>query len=41
MTYVQKQYKNFHGSDDGFNDLVAAAKASPMPPAGFHHQERQ
>jgi hypothetical protein len=25
MTYVQKQYKNFHGSDDGFNDLVAAA----------------
>jgi hypothetical protein len=35
MTYVQKQYKNFHGSDDGFNDLVAAAKANPTPPAGF------
>jgi len=35
MTYVQKQYKNFHGSDEGFNDLVAAAKANPMPPAGF------
>jgi tetratricopeptide (TPR) repeat protein len=35
MTYVQKQYKNFHGSDEGFNDLVAAAKASPTPPAGF------
>ncbi len=35
MTYVQKQYKNFHGSDEGFNDLVAAAKANPNPPAGF------
>jgi tetratricopeptide (TPR) repeat protein len=35
MTYVQKQYKNFHGSDEGFNDLVAAAKANPAPPAGF------
>lgn len=35
MTYVQKQYKNFHGSDDGFNDLVAAAKTNPNPPAGF------
>jgi tetratricopeptide (TPR) repeat protein len=35
LTYVQKQYKNFHGSDDGFNDLVAAAKSNPTPPAGF------
>ncbi len=35
LTYVQKQYKNFHGNDDGFNDLVAAAKANPNPPAGF------
>ena len=35
LTYVQKQYKNFHGSDEGFNDLIAAAKANPMPPAGF------
>jgi tetratricopeptide (TPR) repeat protein len=35
LTYVQKQYKNFHGSDEGFNDLVAAAKANPTPPAGF------
>ncbi len=41
LTYVQKQYKNFHGSDEGFNDLVAAAKANPTPPAGFHHQECQ
>ena len=36
LDYVQKQYKNFHGSDEGFNDnLVAVAKANPMPPAGF------
>lgn len=35
MDYVQKQYKNFHGSDQGFNDLVAAAKSSPTMPAGF------
>lgn len=35
MTYVQKQYKNFHGSDDGFNDLLTAVKANPTPPAGF------
>ncbi|MGP0070465.1 MAG: tetratricopeptide repeat protein [Bryobacteraceae bacterium] len=35
MTYVQKQYKNYHGSDEGFNDLVAAAKANPMVPKDF------
>jgi len=35
LDYVQKQYKNFHGSDEGFNDLLAAAKANPTPPAGF------
>ena len=35
LTYVQKQYKNFHGSDEGFNDLLAAVKANPTPPAGF------
>jgi tetratricopeptide (TPR) repeat protein len=35
LDYVQKQYKAFHGSDTGFNDLIAAAKANPTPPAGF------
>ncbi len=35
MTYVQKAYKGYHGSDEGFNNLVAAAKASPAPPADF------
>lgn len=33
--YVQKQYKNYHGSDQGFGDLVASAKANPTMPAGF------
>jgi tetratricopeptide (TPR) repeat protein len=35
MTYVQRAYKSYHGSDQGFNDLVAAAKSQPAPPAGF------
>jgi tetratricopeptide (TPR) repeat protein len=35
MTFVQKAYKGYHGSDKDFNDLIAAAKASPTPPAGF------
>jgi tetratricopeptide (TPR) repeat protein len=36
LDYVQKQYKNFHGSDEGFNDnLLAAAKSNATPPASF------
>ena len=35
LTYVQRQYKNYHGSEEGFNDLLAAAKSNPTPPAGF------
>jgi tetratricopeptide (TPR) repeat protein len=33
LAYVQRAYKTYHGADDGFNDLIAAAKSSPMPPA--------
>jgi len=36
MTYVQRAYKGFHGSDEGFNNLLAAAKSSALPPADFH-----
>ncbi len=36
MAYVQRAYKGFHGSDDGFNNLLAAAKAAALPPADFH-----
>ena len=35
LDYVKRQYKNYHGSDDGFSDLIAAAKSSPAPPANF------
>jgi tetratricopeptide (TPR) repeat protein len=32
MAYVQRAYKGFHGSDEGFNNLIAAAKSSALPP---------
>ena len=35
LAYVQKAYKTYHGDDDGFSNLVAAAKASATPPSGF------
>jgi hypothetical protein len=36
LDYVKKAYKGFHGTDEGFNDLVALAKAQPAPPADYH-----
>ncbi|HEX6501662.1 MAG TPA: hypothetical protein VF011_00350 [Terriglobales bacterium] len=33
--YGKSQYTKFHGSDQGWTDVMAAAKASPTPPAGF------
>jgi len=37
MAYVQRAYKGFHGSDEGFNNLIAAAKSSALPPPeGIH-----
>lgn len=35
MAYVQRAYKGYHGSDQDFNKLLAAAKASPTPPPDF------
>jgi tetratricopeptide (TPR) repeat protein len=35
QAYVQRAYKGFHGSDEGFNNLLAAAKSSALPPAEF------
>ena len=35
MTYGQKQYTKYHGSDQGWTDVLAQAKANPLPPAGF------
>jgi|HubBroStandDraft_5_1064220.scaffolds.fasta_scaffold29657_3 tetratricopeptide (TPR) repeat protein len=36
LDYVKKAYKSYHGSDEGFNDLVALAKAQPAPAADYH-----
>lgn len=33
--YLNKSYVTVHGSDEGLAQMKAAAKASPMPPAGF------
>lgn len=33
--YGKSQYTKYHGSDQGWTDLMAAAKTSPTPPAGF------
>jgi tetratricopeptide (TPR) repeat protein len=33
LDFVKRQYKTYHGSDEGFDALIAAAKASPTPPA--------
>jgi tetratricopeptide (TPR) repeat protein len=33
--YVKRVYKGYHGSDDGFNDLLTAAKAQPAPSADY------
>ncbi len=29
--YLEKSYKNYHGSDDGLTDLMTCAKAAPLP----------
>lgn len=33
--YGQKVYKNYHGSDDGWADVITLANANKLPPAGF------
>lgn len=35
LSYVQRAYKGYHGSDEGFNDLLAAAKTQPAPAADY------
>jgi hypothetical protein len=34
-SYGKSQYKKYHGSDQGWTDVLAAAKANPLPPQGF------
>jgi hypothetical protein len=33
--YIKGQYIKYHGGDDGWTDVLAQAKANPLPPAGF------
>jgi len=33
--YAKGQYVKYHGGEDGWTDVLAQAKASPNPPAGF------
>lgn len=35
LDYITKTYKAYHGSDEGLDKLLAAAKANPFPPEGF------
>jgi hypothetical protein len=35
QTYFKKIYDQYHGSDDGADQLLAQAKATPLPPDGF------
>ena len=35
LTYVTNLYTQYHGSNEGFDKVVAAAKAGAFPPAGF------
>jgi hypothetical protein len=34
-TFVKTTYTKLHGSDDGYDALLAQAKSSPLPPADF------
>lgn len=38
QTFLSRAYKTYHGSDDGFNDLLAKAKTSADPGADFKLQ---
>jgi hypothetical protein len=35
LDFVTKAYKSYHGSDEGLDKLLAAAKTNGAPPAGF------
>ncbi len=33
--YGKSAYTKYHGTDEGWSDLMATAKATPLPPSGF------
>jgi tetratricopeptide (TPR) repeat protein len=36
LDYVKRFYKGYHGSDEGFTDVVTLAKAQATPPTDYH-----
>jgi len=36
LDYVKRAYKGYHGSDEGFNDVLTLAKAQAAPPPDYH-----
>jgi tetratricopeptide (TPR) repeat protein len=36
LDYVKRAYKGYHGSDEGFNELLTAAKEQPAPAGDYH-----
>lgn len=35
LDFFKKEYKNYHGSDEGADQILAQAKTNPIPPDGF------
>ena len=35
QAYAKSQYTKYHGSDQGWDELLTTAKANPLPPQGF------
>jgi hypothetical protein len=40
LAFFKKAYATYHGSDEGGDQLLAMAKASPLPPADFKIQSK-
>jgi len=36
LDYVKRAYKGYHGSDEGFSDVLTLAKAQAAPPPDYH-----
>jgi hypothetical protein len=36
LKFGRSKYKNFHGSEEGWNELLAMTATTPLPPAGFN-----
>ena len=41
MQYIERTYTSFHGSKEGFEDMVAKAKTNPFPSADFKIKSKE